>query len=215
MQKQLKTHWEQALGCLASTNSSCLSFFEDLIKRYSEQNRYYHNIEHIATIIDLIISNKHKLKSAEVLILAAFYHDAVYNVRRTDNEAKSAKLALKQLSQLGITGNTLQRVNSLIINTKNHFADNIDNHDFDLCFFLDCDLFTLGAEREKYIRYIQNIRKEYKMYPDFMYKKGRLKILEIFLSHDKIFKTKLFSDQYEIIARDNISYEINYWMTKR
>ncbi len=52
----------------------------------------------------------------------------------------------------------------------------------DINYLLDADLSVLGKDRETYLVYTQMIRKEYSIYPDFLYKPGRKKFLNIFWS---------------------------------
>lgn len=55
--------------------------------------------------------------------------------------------------------------------------------------------------------YTKQIRKEYSIYPDFLYKPGRKKVLEHFLQLENIFKTDYFKTKYEVQARKNIESE--------
>ena len=76
-------------------------------------------------------------------------------------------------------------------------------------FLLDADLAILGKDWETYENYIKQIRKEYSIYPDFLYNLGRKKILIHFLEFEEIFKTEHFKAKYEKIARENIQKEIS------
>lgn len=73
---------------------------------------------------------------------------------------------------------------------------------------MDLDLSILGKSKVEYENYYKNVRKEYKIYPDFMYNKGRIKALKSILESDKIFKTDFFIHKYEEKARENINLEI-------
>ncbi|MGJ4745117.1 hypothetical protein ACQV5M_02045 [Leptospira sp. SA-E8] len=57
-------------------------------------------------------------------------------------------------------------------------------------------------------RYSKQIREEYDIYPDELYKPGRKKVLEYFLSMDSIFKTKEYREKKEKQARENLSWEL-------
>jgi len=74
---------------------------------------------------------------------------------------------------------------------------------------LDADLAILGKDWKDYENYIHQIRKEYSIYPDFLYNPGRKKVLIHFLEFDEIFKTNHFKEKYENIARENIQREIS------
>jgi predicted metal-dependent HD superfamily phosphohydrolase len=67
----------------------------------------------------------------------------------------------------------------------------------------------LGYTWDKYREYCQQVRKEYAIYPDFLYNPGRKKALQHFLDMDVIFKTGFFRNKYEIQARKNIVQEIS------
>jgi predicted metal-dependent HD superfamily phosphohydrolase len=48
-----------------------------------------------------------------------------------------------------------------------------------------------------YCTYANNIRKEYSMYPEFLYKPGCKKLLHHFLNRDRIIKTGFFFNKFE------------------
>ncbi|HMF72048.1 MAG TPA: hypothetical protein VK616_11260, partial [Flavitalea sp.] len=75
-------------------------------------------------------------------------------------------------------------------------------------FFTDADLSILGAAPDVYLNYTNMIRKEYKLFPDFVYRPGRIKVLQSFLNMQYIFKTDYFRDKYEIQAIENIRTEV-------
>lgn len=76
-------------------------------------------------------------------------------------------------------------------------------------YLLDVDLSVLGKDTQTYLGYTKQIRKEYSIYPDFLYNLGRKKVLQHFLELENIFKTEDFRDKYESQARKNIEFEIS------
>lgn len=74
---------------------------------------------------------------------------------------------------------------------------------------MDADLSILGKSSQVYLEYTKQIRKEYSIYPHFLYKPGRKKALEHFLALESIFKTEYFKKKYEIRARENIEFELS------
>ena len=142
----------------------------------------------------------------DALLFAIWFHDIIYKASKKNNEEKSAEFAssvLKNLSKEKIHFNTVAQ---LIISTKSHqiiLKENNDN-----AFMLDFDLSILGQDWEIYKAYIQNIRKEYKLYPDFLYNPSRRKILENFLNRKSLFFTKKYQDIFEDKARVNLIREI-------
>ena len=71
------------------------------------------------------------------------------------------------------------------------------------------DLKILSKDWEDYSIYFQQIRKEYSIYPDFLYNPGRKKALQHFLEHDYIYQTETFRNLYERQAKMNIQKEID------
>jgi predicted metal-dependent HD superfamily phosphohydrolase len=68
---------------------------------------------------------------------------------------------------------------------------------------------VLARDWNEYQMYFEQIRKEYRIYPDFLYKPGRAKALEHFLENKFIFQTEEFRKLYEEKARRNIEKEIS------
>ncbi len=135
---------------------------------------------------------------------AIFYHDIVYDVLKDDNEEKSAELAKNQLSILGVKKETIEKVYKLIIETKTHQSSSIQNE-----LFLDADIAILGCNKKNYKNYTSQIRKEYAVYSDASYNKGRKKILNSFLEKDTIYKSDHFHNKYEKQAKENMFIEYN------
>ena len=75
--------------------------------------------------------------------------------------------------------------------------------------FTDADLSILGSDSIAYKAYVENVRREYSMYPDFLYKPGRKKVLIHFLSVESIFKTNEFATRFEAQARKNVNDELS------
>jgi len=89
---------------------------------------------------------------------------------------------------------------------RHHRSESSDQEDTN--YLLDADLSVLGKDFETYLKYTQNIRKEYSIYPDFLYKPGRKKVLKHFLELESIFKTEYFKEKYEARAKENIAKEL-------
>lgn len=179
-----------------------------VIKSYTTRNRYYHNLTHIAALLDWSDEYASYLQQKEIVDLAIFYHDVIYNPLRRDNEARSAILAMRDLRKLNFPPPQMNEIENFILATAKHDLGNADAES-DLAYFLDFDLAILGTDWESYLLYTQQIRKEYSIYPDFIYNEGRKKVLQSFLSKPHIFHTEKIIDQLEAQARSNLAREIN------
>lgn len=123
----------------------------------------------------------------DVVLFSVFYHDIIYKSTAKDNEEKSAEIAKERLEQLEVPSEISERIYSQILATKSHSTSDDDTN-----FLTDADLSILGKGWKEYENYIRQIRKEYSIYPDFLYKPGRKKVLQHFLEFDSIYKTEFF-----------------------
>ena len=73
---------------------------------------------------------------------------------------------------------------------------------------LDIDLSILGSPQDIFIEYESNIREEYNWVPMKIYQQERAKLLESFVSQDRIYKTDFFCERFEKLARKNIKLSI-------
>ena len=176
----------------------------EIASNYSKRNRHYHNLHHLDNLADELVKISTKLNDWPTIIFSIAYHDIVYNILKQYNEEKSADFAIKRLKLLKIPEDKITVCKEQILATKGH---NISVDD-DTNYFIDADLAILGSEYEIYRVYIQQIRKEYKFYPDLLYNPGRKKVLNHFLQMDAIYKTHYFTSKYEQQARKNIEYEL-------
>lgn len=138
-------------------------------------------------------------------MFSLFYHDIIYNTLRTDNEERSAELAVKRLNQIAAPPDLIKHCKTQILATKKHSVDS----NCDTNFFTDADLSVLGFNWDRYSEYFKKIRKEYSFYPDLIYNPGRKKVLKHFLAMERIFKTESFFGKFEMQARENLKQELN------
>ncbi|KOP38493.1 hypothetical protein DBB36_18625 [Flavobacterium sp. WLB] len=177
--------------------------WQDLEKAYSTKSRHYHNLTHISAMIESFETYRDKLQNPNEILFSIFYHDFVYSASKKDNELKSAEYALAILPE-NVNLNK-QLVFDAICATQQHQHNNIK----DINWLIDFDLKILARDWEDYKIYFEQIRKEYRIYPDFLYKPGRAKALKHFLENEFIFQTEEFRNLYEEKARINIEKEIS------
>ncbi|WP_298509587.1 hypothetical protein [uncultured Kordia sp.] len=180
--------------------------WKEIHKNYTSKKRYYHNLTHIGNMLRCVSIDQNDLDDPDTLNLAIWYHDIIYNATKSNNELKSAEFAQKRLKKLQIDPKKIENCANLIISTKKHEILNTQNEDN--AYLLDWDLAILGASWKWYEDYTQKIRKEYAMFPDFMYKKGRKKVLQHFLERPRIYYTEKYYDLRETNARNNIQKEL-------
>lgn len=202
--KNLKNRWYNLTLNYTSDLVLIEELWVEIVKNYSAKSRHYHNLDHLEYMLRFAFEYKSEITDFNTLLFSIFYHDIIYNAKRSDNELKSAQLASDRLNRLGLKSDQINTCYEQILATKEH-ADGVE---IDTQFLLDFDLAILGDEPEKYVEYTKKIRKEYAIYPDFMYNRGRRKVLRHFLGMDSIFKTNEFKINFEERARENLRIEL-------
>jgi predicted metal-dependent HD superfamily phosphohydrolase len=182
-----------------------IEILSDLIERHSEKQRHYHDLSHLYNLY-LVKHKFDKFLNNPLLIEAAiWFHDAIYLPKNKDNEVKSAELASEILKDKSLPF-ALHDLKLLIESTAKHQPLKEDS---DFQYFLDFDLSILAGHVNVYKTYVNAIRQEYSMYPTFLYKIGRRKVLKSFFKRERIYFSEVFFEQYEEKARLNILQEIN------
>lgn len=202
----LKTEWYSLASKYTEDQLLISRFWQDIFTNYTKNTRFYHDLSHIHNMLSLAKQIEDKITDFNGLRFAIWYHDIIYNATQNDNEEKSAFFAKKHLKLLNIDIKTLEYIDKLILSTKKHqilITENNDN-----AYLLDLDLSVLGTDWDNYKTYTQNIRQEYKIYPDFIYNKGRKKVLKGFLERETLYFSSYFRNTHEVQARNNIVQEI-------
>ena len=194
----------QLLSRWNCTGATANKYWNKIKSRYSEKNRHYHTLQHLESVIYHLYSVKDEINDMDTVLFSAFYHDVVYSNIWKDNEEKSALLAQSTLRDINYPEELIELCTEQILATKTHTISQSN----DANIFVDADLAILGTNWEEYYNYTINIRKEYSIYPDLIYKPGRIKVLKSFLEQPNIFKTLHFQNIFEKNARENIEKEI-------
>lgn len=205
-QNQLYTSWRNLTSKYTDDETLLIQLWEEINKKYTSKKRAYHNLNHIDYMLQLASTDQANLNDYNTLQFAVWYHDVIYNALKSDNESESAKFARKRLKKLQFDSKKIENCVSLIISTKKHEIINAQSQDN--AYLLDWDLAISGTAWETYESYTQKIRKEYSMYPDFMYKKGRKNVLQHFLKRPRIYYTEKYHNSWEANARENIQKEL-------
>ncbi|MEP6803485.1 MAG: hypothetical protein ABI892_03100 [Flavobacterium sp.] len=204
----LKENYTELLSNIGFSGNDIQKNWLDLQKAYSNKSRHYHNLTHIKDMIECFETYSVQIKSPNEILFSIFYHDYIYKSSKKDNELKSAEFALSILPENIQLDKTL--VFDAICATQLHQY----NSNEDINWLIDFDLKILARDWEDYKTYFEQIRKEYSIYPDFLYKPGREKALKHFLENEFIFQTEAFRNLYEEKARVNIEEEIRILETK-
>jgi predicted metal-dependent HD superfamily phosphohydrolase len=205
VEAELRASWTDLLAGFGAAPAAIQASFADLVARHAEPHRHYHTLAHVAAVLRIIHALCPDAAGRPALLLAGWFHDAVYDPRAGDNEERSAELARAVLRPLGVPESTLDEVGRLILLTRSHQAgpDDWDGH-----VLLDSDLAILGADEPTYDDYARAIRREYAWVAEEQYRAGRRRVLEGFLARAHIYFTPLMRARCEGRARANMAREV-------
>jgi predicted metal-dependent HD superfamily phosphohydrolase len=177
----------------------------DLLSRWSEPHRHYHTLDHLAAVLTVIDEHADRAPDPSAVRLAAWFHDAVYDPRRVDNEEASALLAEAKLPTLSVPAGTVAEVARLVRLTASHDPLPGDRNGELLS---DADLAILAADPAAYLAYTQAIREEYAYLPDVTFATGRAGVLQALLGLPRLFHTPALRDRWQEPARRNLTREL-------
>jgi predicted metal-dependent HD superfamily phosphohydrolase len=180
------------------------NLWADIENHYTSPKRYYHNLQHLQNMYTQLEECREQIKDWDTVVFSLFYHDIIYKATAKDNEEKSALAAIKALTAINYPKDKIQLCGEQIIATNSHTLSTEN----DTNLFTDADLSILGSVWDNYNEYSKQVRKEYTIYPDFIYNPGRKKALQHFLDMENIFKTTHFKQKFEQQARINLVAEI-------
>ena len=95
--------------------------YADLVERYAEPHRAYHNLTHISQCLAEFDQVRHITGNPEEVELAIWFHDLIYDPHAKDNEAQSAEFAGKIGKAARMPSGFLSWVSELILATR-HIA---------------------------------------------------------------------------------------------
>lgn len=196
---------------------------ESLLQAWEQPHRAYHHSGHLSqmlTDLDRLYAYRTQGSTPLALVLAAWFHDAVYEGAPGEDERRSEQLAnisLEPLVTAGLlSGDELQMVSLLVRATATHklpeSADLPAGYEpADIQFFLDADMAILAADSARYRRYLRGVRSEYSHFDDEAFRAGRMTFLRSILGRKRIFLSEEGLQLWEEPARANLQAELSEW----
>ncbi len=156
----------------------------------------YHDLLHLSEVLDRLALLD---VTDPVVLLAAWFHDAVYDGER-DDEERSAEWAERALpDDLG------PEVARLVRMTATHDPS---PEDPGACALSDADLGILAADPDRYAAYVDGVRRDYAHVPEPDFRAGRIAVLEDLLARDTLFQLPKARELWEDAARANLRREL-------
>ncbi len=135
-----------------------------------------------------------------VVEMALWFHDAIYEVKESGNEERSADWARSELLAHSVAADLADEVHALVMATKHTAMPNTQDEKL----LVDIDLSILGANESRFAEYEQQIKDEYSFVPKLIFNYKRKEILKSFLDRESIYSTELFKERFEGVARENL-----------
>lgn len=150
--------------------------WQSIQNAWKEKHRFYHTPTHLQKLINdiekLRVDKQIDESAYKILLMSAFFHDIVYNPKKTDNEVQSALF----FEESTIKHPHTELIKEIILDTATHQAENQLSKLFSA---LDMKIVSHSSFSEL-LAWEKNIAKEYRCFDYSVYKTLRLKVLEDF-----------------------------------
>ena len=217
-------HVEAPAASQAQLTAQVAELGEHLLQAWEQPHRAYHHSGHLSQMLadlDRLYAPHAQAGSTPLpLVLAAWFHDAVYEGAPGEDERRSEQLAGASLEPLVTAGllseEELQLVRLLVRATATHELPESTElpagyNPADIEFFLDADMAILAAEPARYRRYLRGVRSEYSHFDDEAFRTGRTTFLHSVLERERIFLSERARELWEEPARVNLRAELTEW----
>ena len=194
--------------CAGSDAPECVEIFRALKGRYGESHRVYHNGDHIRHCLAEFDSINAGLTqtSKDIIELSIWFHDVVYEIAASDNEAESARW-FSSLADDRLNPDIINAVNRCILYTTHQ------DMPADPCslYMVDVDLSGFGQDWEGFVVDGRKIREENNHLDDEAFVGGQIKFMTRLLNRSRIFYTEYFNTRLENRARQNIIHQLEIY----
>jgi predicted metal-dependent HD superfamily phosphohydrolase len=199
---ELQVAWTAAVG----SGPDAAGALADVLARHREAHRRYHGVRHVTWVVRHVreLAAEVPLDDDAAVVVAAFFHDAVYDPHAADNEEQSARLAERVVAELGWDEARGRRVGDLVRATAAHDAPPDD----DTAVLLDADLAVLGSDPAAYQAYVTGVRAEYAHVDAAGWRVGRGQVLRDLLARDPLYATAPARRRWARRAAANMTAEL-------
>ena len=146
------------------------ALFLDLLDRWGEEHRKYHGRTHLLAVLEALDLLTGPADPPRTVLLAAWFHDAVYRGIAGQDEEESARLAEDRLGHAGLPAAEVDEVARLVRMTADHQPEPGDGA---AALLSDADLSVLGGTPDAYGRYVAAVRQDFAHIGDDDFAAGR------------------------------------------
>lgn len=196
--------FEHAVTALGGSAAEAGAVGRRLLARWREPRRRYHDERHLAEVLAAVAELGGEMR----VVLAAWYHDAVYEGRPGDDEEASARLAETELADLGLAGEDVAAVAALVRSTTTHeLPDEVTTPQEAVLH--DADLWVLASPVARFDEYCASVREEYPHVSAEDFRHGRMAALTPFAVRDRVYATAHAHEHWTNRARANLARELD------
>ncbi|MET4134683.1 DUF4031 domain-containing protein [Pseudarthrobacter sp. PvP090] len=181
------------------------ALFLDLLDRWGEEHRKYHGRTHLLSVLEALDLLTEPADPPRTVLLAAWFHDAVYNGIADQDEEESARLAEDRLAHAGLPAAEVDEVARLVRMTADHQPEAGDGA---AALLSDADLSVLGGDPAAYARYLAAVRQDFAHIGDDDFAAGRAAVVRRLLQLDPLFHTPGGRELWLDAARRNLQAEL-------
>ena len=200
--------WREPLPWRPAALDLPAALLQEVAAAYATPGRAYHTIDHVHEVLERCAEVARDLgwRNPTEVFLAVLFHDAVYDPRRKDNEARSADLARAAIARhLHAVDIDTPLVTRLIEATAHHGRLAENDVDPEAALFLDCDMAIVGASSDRFRAYDAGVANEYAHVPRLLYWYMRRRFLLGLLRKERIFLSDYFHRRLDPQARRNLA----------
>jgi predicted metal-dependent HD superfamily phosphohydrolase len=181
------------------------ALFLDLLDRWGEEHRKYHGRTHLLAVLEALDLLTDPASPPRTVLLAAWFHDAIYRGIAGQDEEESARLAEDRLQNAGLPDDEVDEVARLVRLTADHRPDPGDAAG---ALLSDADLSVLGGKPEAYHRYLAAVREDFAHIGDDDFAAGRAAVVRQLLQLEPLFHTERGRGLWLESAQRNLQGEL-------
>ena len=189
------------------TEAAATAVAAELLARWSEPHRHYHTLDHLRFMLAVIDAHAAAAHDPDLVRLAAWCHDAIYDPRTPGdgNEQASAILSARLLHRCAVPAAAITAIMRLVRLTAGHAVGDADR---DGALLADADLAVLAQDWPSYVAYAEAVRAEYAHVPDEAFRIGRSIVLRHLLELPALYRVPQLHRDWEEKARANLTREL-------
>lgn len=186
--------WEHAGG----DAQAAAQVYAELGRRYAAPGRHYHSPRHIHQCLRQLDAAWEEIANPFWVELALWFHDAIYDTKAKDNEARSADLFLSYAGDMPCRSR--QAVSRLIMATVHPNEPVCPDEQA----IVDIDLMSFALPWPEFLRDSRDVRAEFDHMAHEDFVAGQCNFLRLLLARKQFYLTPYFHQHFEHKARANL-----------